>query len=71
MTVLITPVVAEITEKHGETKIKRGLTFVETLDAGVVQRLCDDFLQTVLAASTAGVHLHVAEAQLLQAHTHG
>lgn len=46
--------------------LEQRVTFVEVLDAGVVQRLCDDFLQAVFAASAAGVHLHVAEAQLLQ-----
>lgn len=45
---------------------KQTLTFVEVLDAGVVERLRHDFLQAVFAASAAGVHLHVAEAQLLQ-----
>ena len=50
-------------------KIKRSVTFVEVLDARVVQGLCDDFLQTVFAASAAGIHLHVAEAQLLQDNT--
>lgn len=43
-----------------------GVTFVEVLYAGVVQRLGDDFLQAVFAASTAGIHLHITEAQLLQ-----
>lgn len=49
--------------------LKRGITFVEVLDARVVKRLRDDFLQVVSAASAAGVHLHEAEAQLLQADT--
>lgn len=48
---------------------KSEITFVEVLDAGVVQWLSDDFLQAVFAASAAGVHLHIAKAQLLQANT--
>lgn len=42
------------------------ITFVEVFNAGVVHGFCNDVLQTVLAARAAGVHLHVAEAQLLQ-----
>lgn len=42
------------------------ITFVEVLDAGVVEWVGNNFLQTVFAASTAGIHFHVAEAQLLQ-----
>lgn len=47
-------------------QLKAGVTFVEVLYAGVVQRLGDDLLQAVFAASAAGVHLHITEAQLLQ-----
>lgn len=44
----------------------KGPTFVKVFNAGVVKRLCNNFLQAVFAASAAGVHFHVAEAQLLQ-----
>lgn len=42
------------------------ITFVEVLNAGVVEWVGNNFLQTVFAASTAGIHFHVAEAELLQ-----
>lgn len=44
-------------------------TFVEVLDARIVQRLCHNILQAVFAARAAGVHFHIAEAQLLQVDT--
>lgn len=44
-------------------------TFVEAFNAGVVNGFCNNVLQTVLAARAAGVHLHIAEAQLLQVNT--
>lgn len=47
----------------------KGLTFIEGFNASVVERLRDDLLQAVFATSAAGVHLHVAEAQLLQTDT--
>lgn len=45
---------------------KKKTTFVKAFNAGVVHRFRYDLLQTVLAASAAGVHLHVGDAQLLQ-----
>lgn len=54
------------TQKNKKLKI----TFVEVLNAGVVQWLCYDLLQAVLAAGTAGIHFHITEAQLLQVNTH-
>lgn len=42
------------------------ITSVEVFNAGVVHGFTNNLLQTVLAARAAGVHLHVAEAQLLQ-----
>lgn len=54
---------------YSRQRNKSEITFVEVLDAGVVKWLSDDFLQAVFAASAAGVHLHIAEAQLLQANT--
>lgn len=47
-------------------QMKTNQTFVEVLDARIVERLCDDVLQAVFAARAAGVHFHVAEAQFLQ-----
>lgn len=44
-------------------------TFVEVLDARIVKRLCHNILQAVFAARAAGVHFHIAEAQLLQVAT--
>lgn len=50
--------------------LENWLTFVEAFDAGVVKRLCHDFLQIVFTASAAGVHLHEAETKFLWVESH-